>query len=213
MIWIDPQLPAARTRIQALADVFRQEDILPGGLYEVFEAVGRHQFIKLIELGLLPESRVLDVGCGVLRAGYWLIHFLRPGCYFGIEPSLRDLEAGQRVLLTPELLAEKRPSFDRNDQFDFSVFGTKFDFVLARSVWSHASLSEIDRMLEQFALWGEAGSVFITSWIRTDDPAMEYPGSKRFLDSTLRGLAEKRGLIAQVEETVQLQTWMRIMHP
>ena len=213
MVWIDPKLPNVRTRFQDFSETFRAEQILPGGLHEVFEAVGRHQFIKLIELGLLPESRVLDVGCGVLRAGYWLIHFLRPGCYFSIEPTSRFVELGKQVLLTPELLAEKRPSFDQNNQFDFSVFATKFQFVLARSIWSHASLNEIDRMLEQFVAWGEPGAIFLTSWIRTDDPAMEFPGSKRYRESTLRNLAEARGLAVAVDDTVQLQTWMRITHP
>ena len=213
MVWIDPKLPSVRTRFEELGEALHAEQIDPGGFTEVFEAVGRHQFIKLIEIGLLPESHVLDVGCGVLRAGFWLIHFLRPGCYFGIEPATQYLESGKRFLLTPELLAEKRPSFDNNDRFDFSVFATKFDFVLARSIWSLASLPQIDRMLEQFAKCGKPGSVFLTSWVQTNNPELEHSGSYRYSEPTLRNLAEARGLAVAVDETVQLQTWMRITHP
>jgi hypothetical protein len=41
---------------------------------------------------------VLDVGCGALRVGYWLIHFLEPENYYGIEPKKRMLGTGRKAL-------------------------------------------------------------------------------------------------------------------
>src|SRR5438876_1158354 len=41
-----------------------------------FENAGRQQFIFLLMCGLEPQSKILDIGCGVLRAAYWLILFL-----------------------------------------------------------------------------------------------------------------------------------------
>jgi hypothetical protein len=38
---------------------------------DTFEISGRAQMVRLLENGLVPESRVLDIGCGVLRLGYW----------------------------------------------------------------------------------------------------------------------------------------------
>lgn len=61
---------------------------------ETFEEAGRNQFITLLELGLSPESRVIDIGCGVLRLGYWLIPFLHEGCYYGIEPAQQRVNLG-----------------------------------------------------------------------------------------------------------------------
>src|SRR5271157_4551410 len=52
-----------------------------GGPVQDFERVGQMQLAVLLLQGLRPGSRVLDVGCGCLRAGYWLMHFLDPGCY------------------------------------------------------------------------------------------------------------------------------------
>ena len=43
-----------------------------------FEKGGREHFIYLLAAGLNPCSKIVDLGCGVLREGYWLIHFLRP---------------------------------------------------------------------------------------------------------------------------------------
>jgi hypothetical protein len=79
-----------------------------------FEKAGREQLIYLLKAGVNPGSRVLDLGCGVLRGGYWLIHFLDPGCYCGTEPHEERLEIGIHSILKPETLEIKRPRFDTN---------------------------------------------------------------------------------------------------
>ena len=63
------------------------EEVFLGGPKRDFERVGRLGFEVLLAEQLRPSSRVLDVGCGALRLGYWLMRFLDPGCYFGIEPQ------------------------------------------------------------------------------------------------------------------------------
>ena len=60
------------------------DGIFLGGPAELFETAGRKMLITLLSEGLTPTSKVLDIGCGCLRAGYWLIHFMDRGCYFGI---------------------------------------------------------------------------------------------------------------------------------
>ena len=130
---------------------------------------------------MLPYSKVLDVGCGCLRAGYWLVRFLDPGCYYGIEPHVPMLDAGIEHCLTPEIKAVKKPLFDTNDRFDFSVFDAKFDVVLARSIWSHAAKSQIEAMLDSFVAWTNPEAFFLTSyypatWYRWRQG--DYQGSK-----------------------------------
>ncbi|HEV7798776.1 MAG TPA: class I SAM-dependent methyltransferase, partial [Pyrinomonadaceae bacterium] len=115
-----------------------------------FAKGGRELLTYLLNAGLNPDSRVVDIGCGVLRGGYWLIHFLNPNCYCGIEPHEGRLEMGVHTILEPEVLAAKRPRFDTNPRFDTSVFGEKFDFFLAYSVWTHAAKPQIEAMLDSF---------------------------------------------------------------
>src|SRR5450432_2192284 len=80
-----------------------------------------------------------------------------------LKPNQPMLQAGLEYCLTPELLALKRPRFDSNDRFDFSVFETKFDAVVARSIWSHASKEQIRVMLDYFCSYSNPDAFFLTS--------------------------------------------------
>lgn len=139
--------------------------IFVGGSVEKFEMGGRVQLIALIRAGLYPCSKVVDVGCGALRGGYWLIHFLNKGCYFGIEPNRKMVDSGIQELIEGEMLDAKCPMFDHNTFFDTSVFGKKFDFFIARSVWAHAAKSHICAMLDSFVNDSTETGVFLASYL------------------------------------------------
>jgi len=141
-----------------------------------FEQAGREQLIALLREGLLPESKVLEFGCGCLRIAYWLVRFLDPVCYHGIEPARDRVETGLEWLFTPHERAIKRPRFDFNADFDSSVFGVPFDFFLARSIWSHASKRQIEAMLDAFVRDSRPSSVFLTSYFPVDIADPEYRG-------------------------------------
>jgi hypothetical protein len=154
------------------------EKVFTGGPVEDFEVTGRAQIITLLRVGLYPHSKLLDVGCGCVRGGYWLIHFLDRHCYCGIEPNAEMLQAGIEELLPAELIEQKQPRFDNNDEFDFSVFGEAFDFVVALSVWTHASKSQIDRMLSAFAETASPNGVFLTSYLKAGLVMRDYKGDQ-----------------------------------
>ena len=159
-------------RAERLAD-----EIFVGGPVNDFEAVGRLQLTTLLREGLYPDSKVLDIGCGCLRGGYWLIHFLDPGCYCGIEPNRTMLEAGISHLLEAGLIAAKNPRFDCNAEFDSSVFGVVFDFFVARSVWTHASKRHIQKMLDSFVRDSAQTGSFLTSYLRSNWLKRDYSGN------------------------------------
>jgi SAM-dependent methyltransferase len=142
-----------------------------GGPKHDFERVGRLGFQVLLAEGLEPKSRVLDVGCGALRLGYWLMRFLDPGGYFGIEPQQQMLRIGLEQLVEPEVVQRAQPRFAHNDDFDFSVFDERFDFVFARSIWTHAAQPQIAAMLRSFARTGQPDAAFLASY---------YPASPAF---------------------------------
>lgn len=148
------------------AEKLRKKDVFLGGAYENFEIVGRLQLISLLKIGLYSHSKVLDIGCGCLRGGYWLIHFLNRNCYSGIEPNEKMLNLGKKYIIGSDLIEEKKPRFDTNSDFDFSVFNTKFDYVIARSIWTHSSKKQIETMLESFLPNSTKQGVFLTSYLK-----------------------------------------------
>jgi hypothetical protein len=143
-----------------------------------FEKGGKELLNYLLNAGLNPDSKVVDIGCGVLRGGYWLIHFLDRDCYFGIEPHAGRLEMGVNTILEPETLDAKRPRFDTNPHFDTSVFGEKFDFFLAYSIWTHASKPQIQTMLDSFLRDAKDDCVFLTSYLPAGRGRPDYQGDK-----------------------------------
>ena len=141
-----------------------------------FEKTGRTQLEVLIRHGLNPWSKLLDIGCGALNGGYWAMHFLNPGCYFGIEPNKEMFEAGAEIIPEPDLFATKNPRFDHNDQYDFSVFGVEFDFFYAHSIWTHAPKKDLEKMLDGMATFGRPGAPFVTSYKAPDLTHRDYKG-------------------------------------
>jgi hypothetical protein len=155
-----------RLTLQERAQLISRSGVFTGGSREGFESAGRYQLIALLREGLCPDSKVVDLGCGSLRGGYWLIHFLDRGGYCGIEPNRQMLGAGIHVILEPGLLEMKAPRFDSNAEFDSSVFGERFDYFIARSIWSHASKEQIRLMLDAFRRDSTERGVFLTSYHR-----------------------------------------------
>lgn len=164
-------------KLQEKAEILGEKKFLGVPILD-FERGGREQLIYLLTAGLNPDSKVVDLGCGVLRGGYWLIHFLDAGCYCGIEPHRERLEMGINTILEPELLAAKRPRFDTNPYFDTSVFGDKFDFFLAYSVWTHASNLQIQAMLDSFLRDAKDAGLFLTSYLPASWTHPDYQGDK-----------------------------------
>ena len=169
----DTESPAKT--LQQKADAL-PPDTFVGGPRHDFERVGRLQLITLLRAGMYPDSDLLDVGCGCLRGGYWTIHFLDDGRYCGIEPNEPMLRLGTDYFLEAATLEQKQPRFDSNDRFDFSVFGRQFDFVVARSIWTHASKTQIQAMLDSFLESGRRNAVFLTSYYR-GDTERDYGGA------------------------------------
>ena len=212
-------------KLQRKAEILSEQTFL-GFPAADFEKAGREQLIYMLSAGLNPDSKVVDVGCGVLRAGYWLIHFLDADCYFGIEPHKGRLEMGVNDILEPEVLAAKRPRFDTNAHFDTSVFGEEFDFFLAYSIWTHASKRQIQAMLDSFLRDSKDDGTLLASylpagWKRPDYKGDTWNGTSHESDIPgciqhslrwIKGECERRGLTVQElgRDQTYGQSWLKI---
>jgi hypothetical protein len=174
-----PPAPEARSTVQRRAEALDRETFF-GVPIGGFDRTGRQQLMLLLMAGMEPTSKVVDLGCGLLRGGYWLIHFLDAGGYHGIEPHAQRIQAGLERILETDTVAAKRPRVDTNATFDTSVFGEKFDYFLAYSIWTHASKPQIETMLDSFLRDGTEDAVFLTSILPARWHEHDYQGQGWF---------------------------------
>jgi len=194
-----------------------------------FEKTGRAQLEGLIRHGLNPWHKLLDIGSGALCGGYWMMHFLDAGGYHGIEPNTFMFEAGKAFIPEEDLFQKKQPRFQHNDQYDFSGFGTTFDFFHAHSIWTHAPKKDIEKMLDGFVRYGNPGARFLTSFKPPDLFHRDYRGDVwvgrshesddagicRHSLGWIRQACATRGLGLDVlkGEKIHKQKWLLIHHP
>jgi SAM-dependent methyltransferase len=190
--WLGRFLPALEVQIstfppfndafQAVGQRIHDKGVFVGCPLSDFTRISRDQLIVLLMEGLNPESYVLDIGCGCLRAGVWLIHFLEAGRYFGIEPNTRALEAAAEFNQVFEVpLAKKSPTFSTIDTFELETAfsqAVQFDFVTGLSVWSHAPKWAILKMLDGFVRCRAPGGKFVTSYFPAAKPEGDYRGAE-----------------------------------
>jgi SAM-dependent methyltransferase len=193
-----------------------------GGPVHMFGEMGLYTLDSLKQNGLDKNSFVLDLGCGALRLGYWLVRYLDADRYFGIEPQSVCVEAGLRHAIGPEIAAEKRPRFDHGGEFDFSVFGVKFDFVVARSVFSHASPRMIRCALESFRDNSSDDGLMLASYkqIQRGDEGVDVVDIsgvgnewdwRRYRPTYLHEMARECGLWADdYDKKFNGQIWLRV---
>lgn len=142
-----------------------------GGLWD---EIGSLQFEFLLERGLLPSHRLIDIGCGALRCGIPLIRFLDEGNYYGLDLNASLIDAGRHEL-EKEALAAKRPTLLVNDRFEIDRFRMSFDFAIAQSVFTHLDLNLIARCLVETRAQMKSGGKFFATFFEAPHPAHIEP--------------------------------------
>ncbi len=169
-----------------------------------FDFMGATQFRLLTCLGLRENHRLLDLGCGSLRAGRLLIPYLLPGRYHGIEPNAWLVEEGIDHELGRDLVRIKQPRFDHNADFRTDVFGVKFDFAIAQSIFSHATprlvvnaLTNLGASLEASGLLGCTFKERETGDSGSYEEGWVYPGGVCYTQPEIMRMFTEAGLPAR----------------
>lgn len=170
------------------------------GCAGAYDLLGALQFNLLTIAGLREEHRLLDIGCGSLRAGRLFIPYLLPERYFGVEPEEWLVKEGIEKELGHDMVNIKRPTFSNSAHFEFGTFGGQFDYLLAHSVFSHASKQQINSCLVAAAAVMKPASQFFATFFpgRTDYEGSEwqYPKLVSHTSSWFRKAASDHGLRA-----------------
>lgn len=111
--------------------------------------------------GLQPQHRLLDLGCGNLRAGVPLVAYLDPGNYCGIEARPEVLDDGRRRLRDAGL-DRRRPELVAlpADGFSQLCFDAAFDRAWAFAVLIHFRDDVLDAALGMIGRYLAEDGVF-----------------------------------------------------
>lgn len=186
------------------------------GPEDKYDLVGANQFNLLTRLGLRENHFLLDIGCGSLRAGRLFIPYLLTDHYFGIEPQQWLIDEGIRNNLGKDIINVKHPHFDNNSNFNLSVFNRQFDFILAQSIFSHASPSQIRKCILEAKKIMTPYSIFAATFLKGDrdneNEGWLYPGCYNYTIDFINSLTNEANLICKQLDWVHPngQTWVVI---
>ncbi|MGH8774169.1 MAG: class I SAM-dependent methyltransferase [Jiangellaceae bacterium] len=161
-------------------------------------ALGKMQLDYLLEHGLRPEHRMLEIGCGNLRAGWRFIEYLDAGNYYGVDISPDILFDAQRVVAEHGLQAKLAVLTPVRDLTLAFLPDEHFDVVHAHSVFSHSPLSVIDECLRHVGRVMKPDGWFDFTFDRTDGKEHQVLNEDFYYRTeTLVHLAESHGLNAR----------------
>lgn len=110
-----------------------------GQAYPQGEGFGKAQIEFLKRKGLKEEDVFLDIGCGNLRGGRYMIDYLNSSNYHGIDISEEAIHQGKKNIKKWGF-TDKQPQLLVNDDLRFLEFTpSKFDWIFANSVLTHLS--------------------------------------------------------------------------
>jgi hypothetical protein len=167
---------------------------------DLYDFMGASQFALLFTLGLRAHHRLLDFGCGSLRAGKFFINYLNENCYYGIEPNQWLIEQGIKTELGNDLIHIKKPSFRNNSDFSIDGFSTTFDFIIAQSIFSHTGIALVRKGFQNFSLSLSQNSIIAATFVEgpVDSKGSEwiYPEVVTLRRSSIKKLAQEAGLFS-----------------
>jgi len=192
------------------SDVARGDEGAVGSrTHESWLKIGQMQFDYLVSHGLKPGMRMLEIGCGNLRAGRLFIEHLDAGDYYGIDISPDILLAAQRTLAEAGL-QHKLPHLTlvQDLKLEFLPAGY-FDVVHAHSVFSHSPIEVIDECLAHVGRVMKPGGFFDFTFDRTEGAEHHVLREDFYYRTeTLVALAGRHGLAGQF-----MKDWEELPHP
>ncbi|CAJ1354014.1 unnamed protein product [Effrenium voratum] len=157
-----------------------------------WDKVGQAQFTFLTHPeggGLSPSSSFLDIACGSLRLGRWMIPWLQTGKYGGVDKARRLIEQGYWFELLPED-RRKAPRFAVTEDFDFGLLykSDAPEVSWAHSLITHLIFADVVTLLTKLRQVVAAGHRFYATFVKQQDSQDYRPPAKSAANAVVRHL-------------------------
>src|SRR5947209_17329648 len=113
-----------------------------------YDLIAAMTFNLLTTAGLRQHHKLIDVGCGSLRAGRLFIPYLNSGNYIGVEPNEWLVNEAIKHEIGEDLIRIKAPSFIFKSTLS-ATDPVQADYAVAQSIFSHASRAQIANRSEE----------------------------------------------------------------
>jgi len=179
-----------------------------------YDLIAAMQFNLLTSLGLRQDHYLLDIGCGSLRAGRLFIPYLLPRHYYGIEPAQWLIEKGIENEVGADQIRIKQPTFSNVSNFNLRVFNQHFDYLVAQSIFSHASITQIEHCLQEAAKIMSPEAIFAATIVEGEcnysGEDWVYPECVHYTFEFFSTLAARAGLVCSKLDCTHPngQTWV-----
>jgi SAM-dependent methyltransferase len=169
--------------------------------HELWVEHGEEQFQYLVTHGLRRDMRMLEIGCGNLRAGRLFIDYLGVGHYHGVDISPEILTAAAETV-TSYRLQSRRPRITLVSDLELGFAPDhRFDVVHAHSVFSHSPVDVIEQCLANVGRVLAPSGFFDFTYHATEGPEYHVLHEDFYYRTdTLVELAVSHGLRAQPME-------------
>ena len=165
---------------------------------EYYDIIGGLQLVVLMNVGLREHHKVLDVGCGSLRGGRFIMQYLLPGNYYGIEPNKWLVEAAIDNEIGQDMIDLKRPRFSANKHMELDGWGVQFDYIMAQSIITHAPLAMVRQLMQAVYQVLSPEGTFIATVLEGDKDNQltewSYPAGVQWTSETITELTIAAGL-------------------
>ena len=184
-----------------------------------YDIVGAMQFNLATSFGLRDDHKLLDIGCGSLRSGKLMIPYLKAGNYYGVEPNEWLIEEGFNKELGNDIREIKSPTFSNTDNFELGVFNETFNFIIAQSIFSHASVTQIKKCLSEVQNVLKPKGIFLATFFLGKDnykgEEWVYPNCVKYTEEFVINLIRDSGFETMKTESPHpnKQTWFAIYFP
>lgn len=149
---------------QDLVDLFLEEGIVPNAKFHYrWEEFSKWQIESLIEIGMLPSHKLLDVGCGPMRFGIQAVNYLDDGNYYGIDAFNKYIELAPKVCELAGIKKTYKILYNNLFEFDKLTNEYSIDFAMAQSVFTHLSQRQIIDCMHKMKKVMKPGSKFLFS--------------------------------------------------
>lgn len=163
---------------------------------EAWYGIGKLQYHFLVANGLKNNHKFLDIGCGSLRLGQYLIPMLDEANYYGLDAESALIDAGIEAEMHFNVFEKKKPKLIVNTKFDLGMCDG-YDFAIAQSLFTHLCVDDIDRCFRSLSLIANPGSKFFFTFFEGDEAANElisHPHKNwRYQYETLKNITLKYG--------------------